>query len=153
MEFSFTHRGSRNVEMAGSRLALLRGSFMTVLLIMALSFRAGISQDGDEDVTGRNVTRMRLLSYFPCTTARSPDECDVFAYAAAVLAVEEVNGFISSDSWPGRELEFELLPVSEAVSAWAIIILLYFYWAYIYIRVSVLCQAEVSCGVSSPLLP
>ena len=98
----------------------LRGS-LTVLLIVAFSVRGGISQDGDldEDVTGRNVTRIRLLSYFPCTTALSPDECDVFAYAAAELALEEVNGFISSDSFPGGALEsvvFELLPVSEAVS-------------------------------------
>ena len=98
-----------------SRLAFRRGP-LTVLLIAALSFRGGISQDGGEDVTGR----MRLLSYFPCITALSPDECDVFAYAAAELAVEEVNWFISSDSFPGGALDsvvFELIPVSEAVSA------------------------------------
>ena len=96
-------------------MALRRGS-LTVLLIVALSFRGGISKGGDE----RHITRMRLLSYFPCTTARSLDECDVFAYAAAELGVEEVNWLLSSNLLPGGALEnviFELLPVSEAVSA------------------------------------
>ena len=96
----------------------LRWGSLIVLLVMALSFRGGISQE--DNSTGHSVKRMRLLSYFPCTTARSPDECDVFAYAAAVLAVEEVNWLLSSDLLPGRALEnvvFELVPVSETVSA------------------------------------
>ena len=90
-------------------MALRRGSW-TVLLIVALSFRGGISQGGDER---HNVTRVRLLSYFPCITARSLNECDVFAYAAAELAVEEVNSLRRGAL---ENVTFELLPVSEAVS-------------------------------------
>ena len=59
-------------------------------------------------------TTIQLLSYFPCVTIEnvtSLEECDIFAYIAAQLAMDEVNR--SSEVLPG--VEFQVIPFATGV--------------------------------------
>lgn len=65
---------------------------------------------------------IQFLSFFPCTNSSSvtlPEECDIFAYAAAQLAVERINSNTSILS----NTTLELLPiatklVSKSIKRW-----------------------------------